>query len=57
VVAISYTSRPTRSGLLLLYAVDPQRYSRFCQAAETIANQVWDNTKIHNKQQHLVTVE
>ena len=26
-------------------------------AAQTFANQVWDNPKIHNKQQHLIKLE
>lgn len=43
--------------LLLLYAVDPQSYGRFRQAAQAFANQVWDDTKIHNKQKHLIKFE
>ncbi len=43
--------------LLLLHAVNPGGYDRFRQAAQRFSNQVWDDTKIHNKQKHLIKFE
>jgi Glycosyl hydrolase family 76 len=40
--------------LLMLYAVDPRSYDRFRQAAQTFADNVWNDPKIHNMQKHMI---